>query len=108
MRRHANRFRLLSCLGIAAALLPFAGCTSRPAAQGSVTLDGAPVDGGSIAFIPVGAGEQQQRVGVPIVDGRYTIPADKRLAPGKYRVEIYWPKKTGRKVPIPDDPPNQM
>jgi len=73
-----------------------------------VTLDGDPVDGGSIAFIPLGGGDQQRRVGAPIVSGRYAIPAEKHLAPGKYRVEIHWPRKTGRKVAIPDDPPNMM
>lgn len=99
---------LLLLLFVGTSLQFVAGCQQATGgANGAVTLDGTPVDGGSIAFIPLGGGEQQ-RVGAPIAKGRYTIAAAQGLVPGRYRVEIHWPRKTGRKLPIPDDPPNQM
>lgn len=61
----------------------------RQAVSGSITLDGAPLDQGSIQFSP------HQRSGVSggavITAGAYQIAADKGLPPGQYLVRIFSP-----------------
>ena len=84
-------------------LVGLAGCPGRPSVQGTVTLDGAPVDGGAIRFTPAGEEGTAASVGAQIVGGKYAI-SGKALAPGSYRVDINWKKPTGRKVPTPGDP----
>ena len=93
---------------LALALIGFAGCSGQPALQGTVTLDGAPVDGGAVSFVPTGGAGGTGAVGAQIVGGKYTIREDQGLAPGSYRVEIVWKKKTGRQVPAPGDPGNTV
>jgi len=105
-----NPYRGLA-LAPALALVVLTGCnaglTSRAPVQGRVTFDGQPVDNGAIAFLPLGNGQDAQfRAGAPIVDGKYNVTADRGPSPGKYRVEIYWNKKTGKK--ISNDPPNTI
>jgi hypothetical protein len=77
------------------------GSSDRVPVQGSVSFDGQPVDNGSIAFIP----EEKGKVGAnaDIVAGKYKLESGKGPNPGKYRVEIFWKKKTGRQVPTPGD-----
>ena len=95
-------------LALILALLGLAGCSGQPSVQGTVTFDGTPVDDGAISFVPTGGGTGGAgTVGAPIVDGKYTV-AGKGVAPGSYRVEIIWRKKTGRKVPTPGDPGNMI
>ena len=58
----------------------------RQAVGGKVTLDGAPLDNGTISFSPEsGAGVSS---GTVVKDGRYSIDAAKGLPPGKYLVRI--------------------
>lgn len=61
----------------------------RQAVSGAITLDGAPLDQGSIQFSP------HQRSGVSggavISAGAYQIAADKGLPPGQYLVRIFSP-----------------
>jgi hypothetical protein len=86
----------------ALALLFLAGCGGAPGVDGTVTFDGAPVDGGSITFTPEGgSGTPGSAV---ITAGKYSIGADKKMAPGKYKVEIIWNKKTGKTIPNTNDP----
>jgi hypothetical protein len=72
------------------ALCAFAGCgnsQNRNEVTGDVTLGGRPVEDGIIQFAPLdgqGTGD-----GAQIVNGKYRIPVEKGLAPGKYRVSIY-------------------
>jgi hypothetical protein len=87
------------------ALVGLAGC-GGPSVQGTVTLDGAPVDGGAIRFTPAGEGTGSP-LGAQIVGGKYSIRGN-AIAPGSYRVDINWKKPTGRKVPTPGDPGNTM
>lgn len=78
------------------------GCGSGPAYQGpqriplsgKVTLDGTPVDGGTISFIPTVKGNP---AGGPIVNGTYTVSEEQGANEGAHRVEIRWLKPTGEK-----------
>ncbi len=72
----------------------------RTALVGRVTIDGRPVDGGTISFIPQ---TSAQRVsGGAIVNGTYVIPEEKGANEGSYRVEIRWQKPVGKKFRDPD------
>ena len=73
-------------------LAVFAGCgpsnpLGRQALSGNVTIDGAPLDQGSIEFSP----ESPSGVasGGLIKGGAYTVPETKGLPPGKYLVRIH-------------------
>lgn len=88
---------------IAMGLIAIAGCEHAPprmAVSGSVTFKGTPLKDGLITFIPLTAPLQE---GVPIVDGKFTIPRDKGLAPGIYRVSISSIESRDR--PDPKKPP---
>jgi hypothetical protein len=110
MKLSRNHFRW-SAVGLALTLVALAGCgagvASRFPVQGAVTFDGQLVDNGAIAFIPLAdtTGEQV-KAGGQIVDGKYVVAADHGPSAGHYRVEIFWNKKTGRKVVMADDWPN--
>jgi hypothetical protein len=96
--------RAARALILAIALVTLAGCSRRAAVQGTVTLAGAPVDGGSIRFTPAGGGTGAAApLAAPIQGGKYAIDGSPAPSPGSYRVEISWKKKTGRKVPTPGD-----
>ena len=91
------------CLSATAMLVFVIGCKSsdRGAVQGAVTFAGDPVDQGGIAFIPAedGAGTALVRATGQIENGRYEFDDYRGPNPGKYRVELTWHKKTGKKVP---------
>lgn len=80
------------------------GCGGEPAYQGpkrfalsgKVTLDGMPVDGGTITFVALAP--KQNPTGGSIVKGEYVIPEERGGNIGAYRVEIHWLKPTGEKV----------
>jgi hypothetical protein len=76
------------CVSVLAAVL--CGCGQEPAGStvsGEVTFQGQPLDQGVIEFSP--AEGQGTLSGAPIKDGRYAVPAENGLAPGKYEVRIY-------------------
>jgi hypothetical protein len=82
--------RFLGLLAGAIALGAACGCGNAPNRQevtGEVTLKGQPVADGVINFAPVDG--QATGDGAQIVNGKYRIPKEKGLAPGKYRVAIY-------------------
>ena len=79
----------------------------RAAVEGEVTLDGHPIEQGSISFYPAGK-TQGMVAGGAIAGGRYSIPAAEGPAVGQNRVEIRASKKTGRKIPDPYGGPGQM
>jgi hypothetical protein len=93
--------------GLLVTLSSFAmtGCgdSSRAGVQGTVTLDGAPVDGGRIMFIPTDS--KGHNAYADIKEGKYEVAADKGPSLGTHKVEILWYKKTGKKV-VGSDPPN--
>ncbi|WP_052639845.1 hypothetical protein [Zavarzinella formosa] len=79
-----NLLLITGCLAMSGGCGPTDG---RRAVKGTVTYQGKPVENGTITFQttttpPAMAG------GAPIQDGKYEIPADKGLEPGKYRVLI--------------------
>ena len=63
------------------------GGVTRGAVKGKVTLDGSPVEEGSIAFIPTG-GTEGPTAGGQIEQGQYSVPSAKGPVVGRYRVEI--------------------
>ena len=100
MNRMSKLTSTLCGLGLCAVL---AGCGSskysgdkRYPLAGEVTFEGQPVDLGSISFIP--DGDKGRASGGTITDGKYEVPEEKGVPAGKYRVEIHWLKRTGRKL----------
>jgi len=66
----------------------------REAVSGTVEFDGAPLDRGQIQFF---ANEQDlpTRGSAMIADGKFSIPRNEGLVPGKYRVVINSPEEGG-------------
>ena len=60
----------------------------RAAVFGTVTLNGEPIQNGTLNLKPLSRGSSGP-TGGPIRDGRYSIPSEVGPTFGKYRVEIY-------------------
>jgi hypothetical protein len=96
---------------VAAALgvIVLAGCgphSDRLEISGEVTLDGAPLNGGSIRFTSLS--ERTISTGSNVEDGEFDIPQEKGLPPGTYHVEITAPDRDSPPimvVAIPGEPP---
>ena len=85
------------------AILVVAGCSGgdgRQAVTGTVTLDGQPLDSGSVNFQPADPSAASSS-GAAIRDGEFTIPRDKGLKPGAYKVSVRATKETGRMIEDP-------
>jgi hypothetical protein len=104
---------LLICL---ATCLVLVGCSGddplgRLKISGKVTLDGTPLDSGTIHFEPLdaagGSGAGGHGGGGVITDGKYELPAKHGLPEGNYRVSISAPEASdqepvmGRELPPP-------
>jgi hypothetical protein len=93
-------------VGLSCLLLTGCGHSSaRAPVEGSVTLDGTPVDGGRITFAPdeyKEGGIERANVTADIKNGKYSVDAANGAVPGKYRVEIVWFQKTGKQIADPD------
>lgn len=64
---------------------------------GTVTVDGEPMEYGTISFIP--AMQSEARVsGGPIVAGKFEMREGRGANAGEYRVEIRWQKPTGKMI----------
>lgn len=93
-------FRTLLTLAFAAAL---AGCGDsddgplRAPVRGTVTLDGAPLDGGTITFIPTGD-NVGPATGTTIENGAYRLGRDDGPLVGPNRVQISAIRPTGKLV----------
>lgn len=73
-------------LALAVCCVAFVGCGPKDGltpVKGTVTLDGAPIEKGTINFAPKGG--PGTATGAPIVDGKY----EARVSPGKMAVTIY-------------------
>jgi hypothetical protein len=83
-------------------LLLLTGCSDPTigTVSGTVTIDGAPVKSGSIAFFPMDG--KSPTGGAAIVDGQYMAT----VAPGTARVEIHASKVIGQRkaYDTPDSP----
>ena len=99
---HTLKLHLALTIPLALAAALFLGCSGddRRAVSGEVSLDGEPVNGGSIVFLP--SGGEGSKGAAEIVDGKYAIPRAQGLPPGNYRVEIHWSKPTGKQIPSGD------
>jgi hypothetical protein len=98
------RWLLLLC-ALCSAFVVAVGCGRSPTVPlaGEITLDGAALPTGAIVLIPLD-GKAGPSVGCGIVDGSYSIPADRGpLRGGKYRVEIRSidPNSASMKDPFP-------
>jgi hypothetical protein len=84
--------RKLACVfAITTIVISFLGCgpgnpQGRKAVSGRVTLDGAPIESGSIDFQPLQAGGTSS--GSMITNGNYQMAEEEGLPVGKYRVTI--------------------
>lgn len=92
--------RNIACLAI---LLGAAvGCgpkTDRLPISGKVTLDGVPLDSGSIRFSSK-PGEKLQAAGAMIHQGAYEVPAEKGLLPGVFIVQMSSPDLNAPQIMI--------
>ena len=89
-------------------LMAIIGCGSgRATVQGSVTLDGSPVDGAQIIFEP--ADRTGPTAGGRIENGSYRLSGESGVPPGEKIVRITGTRPTGRKVEAgPPSPPGTM
>jgi hypothetical protein len=80
----------LTLVSIGFLIVAASGCgpdnpLGRKALSGTVTLDGSPLEKGTIEFQPLDGGVQS---GDLISAGKYFIPAHQGATPGKYRIVI--------------------
>ncbi|MBL8851321.1 MAG: hypothetical protein JNG89_16685 [Planctomycetaceae bacterium] len=83
-----------------------AGCGESPypelfPASGTITLDGAPLDGATVAFIPSKSNQMQPSYGYTDPDGKYELKTPEGyggVSPGEYRIVI-------SKIVMPDGSP---
>ncbi|MDB5310792.1 MAG: hypothetical protein JWO38_4994 [Gemmataceae bacterium] len=101
---HRQVCAILACICLAAP-----GCSgdNRSEVSGTVSLNGRPIEEGSINFIPV-EGNQGPGTGGIIRDGKYHIPRANGVTAGKNRVEVRAFRETGRKVQDPTGLPGAL
>src|SRR5262245_39882142 len=87
MRRFAFFVGFLLGVLVLGALSGCGDPRNRQEVVGEVTLKGKPVEDGIIQFAPLDG--QETGDGAQIVKGKYQIPREKGLSPGKYKVSIY-------------------
>lgn len=104
-RRQGDRYAAcVTCIRFATAMLVAAlvsgcgGAGGRQAIEGTVTLDGVPLEKGQITFVPQGD-TKGPTAGAEIVGGKFTIAAAGGPFAGKFRVEITASRPGGMKVP---------
>ncbi len=83
------------------------GCTRhsdplRAEVHGNVSLNGQPIQDGSITFMPV-EGNKGPTAGGAVKEGRYSISKAQGPIVGKNRIELHSARYTGRKFPRPWD-----
>jgi hypothetical protein len=96
------RLRRATCVFvIASGLLIWSGCdgNSRARVQGTITLDGQPIELGAISFIPVDG--QSPTTGGPITNGQYSVA---NVPVGEMKVAISGSKVVGKKKLYQDRP----
>lgn len=109
-----NAFRSLSL--VAAILAGAWGCGGggaiddlpRRALSGKVTLDGKPMEGGVVTFLPDAPGEPEKTTSASarIADGAFSIAPEVGLVAGKYKVQVSsWKAAPRRGAKKPADAP---
>lgn len=104
LHRLAVRSRRLAAVALAVVLAPGCGGEDGPPRfpiTGQVTLDGKPLQTGTIAFHPGGEGNAAS---ADVTDGTFAINRSNGLVAGKYKVEIVSVQGTGKQIKSPDDP----
>jgi hypothetical protein len=95
------RWRLAQAVSVASCICLF-GCSdelgNRQPVEGQVTLGGQPLDSGSIEFTPLDE-KVGTKSGGEIKAGKYSIPRENGLIPGKYRVRITAATEADRLAP---------
>lgn len=80
-----------------------AGCSSQQsggcAVSGRVTLNGAPLPDGLVAFHPQTPAPGLRSVSATVTNGEFSVPPAHLLMPGTYRVWVTAEKETGEKMP---------
>lgn len=104
--RRSNSAKAIMAGVVLAIGLATSGCGKdtggRVPVAGEVTLDGMPLDKGTIEFHPTsGSGF----TGGVISDGKFEIPAEKGALPGEYVVKIYATGELLEPEVDPDEPP---
>jgi hypothetical protein len=84
----------VACVGVLVAGCGPANPQGRMAISGRVTLEGQPLDQGSIQFTAL-EGDSGIGSGGVIQNGSYSIETEKGLPPGKYRVRIFSGESAG-------------
>lgn len=100
MSLHHRSFQFATLLAVLALL---SGCNDgggMSAVSGTVSVDGAPVDVGTISLRPK-EGDPGKGAGGAIENGIFQLTAEKELPPGTYDVFVLASKKTGRVVKDP-------
>lgn len=84
---------------LAGALVSLAGCNDhgRLAIEGTVSLNGQPLEDGNIRFAPQD-GTEGPSAGASIQEGRFRIKGQGGTFAGTFRVEIRASRKTGRQM----------
>lgn len=96
-RRHqrwcSSAKRAIALLGLVT--LASCGAETLSQVQGTVSVDGAPLDVGTIHFRPQDSATKAA-AGAAVAAGRFALPAQPPLRPGKYSVAITGSKKSGK------------
>ena len=85
-----TNYRLAWLPTVACCVLILSGCggeKARYAIEGTVTLDGKPLEKGQICFFPL-KGTKGPTAGAEIVDGKFSISNEGGTFLGKFRVEV--------------------
>src|SRR5262245_34277421 len=87
-----HRVRLLAAAAAVVVALAGPGCGNRKVkVSGVVTLDGQPVEGAVVTFIPVDAGKGQNALGTADKEGVFQLTTSKSndgAFPGEYKVVV--------------------
>lgn len=95
-RPNRCQFRKACCALLCSGLLASIGCGDsvegppRAAVSGTVTLDGQPLETGTIRFVPA-AQTEGPKTSAAIINGTFEIPANVGPVVGQHRVEIETP-----------------
>ena len=74
--------------------------SSQLAISGNVTVDGKPLEEGTIHF-QSSDGTAMRGVGAAVQGGAFKLPTGRRLSPGRYSVSVSGFRKTGKMVSDP-------